>query len=106
MAGGEQLGAEQGQRGLLHDERLVVRPVRLRDRGAPQRAPRRTAVWAGRRADPPARLGPHGGPRSLTPDGPLQPRPMNGILVAVIVMNWTLALSGKLAMYSTASATC
>jgi bleomycin hydrolase len=31
-------GARQGQGRLLHDERLVVRRVRLRDRGAPQRA--------------------------------------------------------------------
>lgn len=29
---------------------------------------------------------------------PLQPRPMNGILVAITVMNWTLASSGRLAM--------
>jgi hypothetical protein len=28
----------------------------------------------------------------------LQPRPMNGILVAMTVMNWTLASSGRLAM--------
>jgi hypothetical protein len=27
-----------------------------------------------------------------------QPRPMNGILVAITVMNWTFASSGKLAM--------
>jgi len=29
---------------------------------------------------------------------PAQPRPMNGILVAMMVMNWTLASSGRLAM--------
>ena len=29
---------------------------------------------------------------------PLQPRPMNGILVAITDMNWTLAFSGRLAM--------
>ena len=34
VAGGEQLGLRQGQGRLLHDERLVVRRVRLRDRGA------------------------------------------------------------------------
>ena len=27
-----------------------------------------------------------------------QPRPMNGILVAMMVMNWMLASSGRLAM--------
>ena len=27
-----------------------------------------------------------------------QPRPMNGIFVAMMVMNWTLASSGRLAM--------
>jgi hypothetical protein len=26
------------------------------------------------------------------------PRPMNGILVAITVMNWTLALSGRLSI--------
>ena len=35
----------------------------------------------------------------------VQPRPMNGIFVAVIVRNRTLASSGSPAMYSTASAT-
>lgn len=34
-----------------------------------------------------------------------QPLPMNGIFVAVIVMNWTLASSGRDAMYKTAAAT-
>src|SRR5580658_2934713 len=33
------------------------------------------------------------------------PRPMNGIAVAITVMNSTFASSGRLAMYSTASAT-
>jgi len=33
-----------------------------------------------------------------------QPRPMNGIVVAVIVMNWTFASSGSPAMNATASA--
>ncbi len=31
---------------------------------------------------------------------------MNGIFVAITVMNWTLASSGRLAMYRTARATC
>ncbi len=35
-----------------------------------------------------------------------QPRPMKGILVAMRVMNWTLADNGSLAMPSTACATC
>ena len=35
-----------------------------------------------------------------------QPRPTNGIFVAMIVMNCMLASSGRLAMCSTASATC
>jgi len=34
------------------------------------------------------------------------PRPMKGIVVAITVMNWTLASSGRLAIYTTASATC
>ena len=34
-----------------------------------------------------------------------QPRPMNGILVAMIVMNCTLASSGRLAIWTTALAT-
>src|SRR2546425_35808 len=34
------------------------------------------------------------------------PRPMNGILVAMTVRNCTLASSGRLAMYTTARATC
>jgi len=37
---------------------------------------------------------------------PPQPRPTNGILVAMIVMNWTFASSGRLAIYTTARATC
>ena len=36
----------------------------------------------------------------------LHPRPMYGIVVAVMVRNWTLVSSGSEAMYSTASATC
>jgi hypothetical protein len=36
----------------------------------------------------------------------LYPRPTKGILVAMMVMNWTLASSGRFAMYTTASATC
>jgi hypothetical protein len=35
-----------------------------------------------------------------------QPRPMYGIRVAIRVMNWTLASSGRFAMNTTASATC
>ncbi len=35
-----------------------------------------------------------------------QPRPMNGIVVAMMVRNCTLASSGSEAMYSTASAAC
>jgi len=34
------------------------------------------------------------------------PPPINGILVAIKVMNWTFASSGRFAMYTTASATC
>src|SRR5258708_6933683 len=62
VAGGEQLGRGQGQGRLLHDERLVVRRVRLRDRGAARRDPRRTAPGSRRRADRAARLGPDGLP--------------------------------------------
>jgi len=41
-----------------------------------------------------------GGPEPSDASGPLpsQPRPMNGILVAMTVMNCTLASSGRLAM--------
>ena len=42
----------------------------------------------------------------LDPLGLDQPRPMNGMVVAVTVMNCTLASSGSPAMNSTASATC
>ena len=38
-------------------------------------------------------------------DGCTYPLPTNGILVAMTVMNWTFASRGRLAMYSTASAT-
>jgi len=34
------------------------------------------------------------------------PRPIKGIFVAITVMNWTFASSGREAMYTTASATC
>jgi hypothetical protein len=37
---------------------------------------------------------------------PAHPRPINGILVAITVMNCTLASRGRFAMYRTASATC
>ena len=38
---------------------------------------------------------------SVPPRGPpAQPRPTNGILVAMMVMNWTLASSGRLAMWT------
>ena len=37
---------------------------------------------------------------------PRHPRPMNGIVVAMIVMNWTFASSGSPAMKATASAAC
>jgi hypothetical protein len=36
----------------------------------------------------------------------LEPRPTKGILVAITVMNWTLASSGRLAMWATARPTC
>jgi len=39
---------------------------------------------------------------SVTPD---QPRPMNGILVAMMVMNWTFTSRGRLAISRTARAT-
>ena len=35
-----------------------------------------------------------------------QPRPTNGIFVAMTVMNWMFASSGRLAMWTTAFATC
>ena len=35
-----------------------------------------------------------------------QPRPTNGIFVAMTVMNWMFASSGRLAMWTTALATC
>jgi hypothetical protein len=35
-----------------------------------------------------------------------QPRPTNGILVAITVINRTFASRGRLAMYTTARATC
>jgi len=38
--------------------------------------------------------------------GTSHPRPMKGILVAMIVMNCTFASNGRLAMYATARATC
>ncbi len=37
---------------------------------------------------------------------PVQPRPMKGILVAMMVMNWMFVASGNSAMWTTASATC
>ena len=43
LAGGEQLGRRPRQGRLLHDERLLVRPVRLRDRRPQERASRRPA---------------------------------------------------------------
>ena len=42
LAGREQLGRREGRQGLLHDERLVVRRVRLRDRRAPRPRCRRS----------------------------------------------------------------
>jgi hypothetical protein len=45
-------------------------------------------------------------PRGLLFAPRRQPRPMNGILLAMIVMNCTFAVSGSSAMCSTASATC
>ena len=41
----------------------------------------------------------------MPPQANPQPRPMYGIVVAVMVRNWTLASSGRDAMYRTASAT-
>ena len=43
--------------------------------------------------------------RSLSRPDRAQPRPTKGILVAMTVMNSTLASSGRLAMWTTASAT-
>ena len=37
---------------------------------------------------------------------PAYPLPTNGIFVAMTVMNWTFAVNGRLAMYTTALATC
>ena len=65
VAGREQLGRGPGQGRLLHDERLVVRRVRLRDRGPAQRAARGAAAGARRRADRAAGLGPDGRPGPL-----------------------------------------
>ncbi|EIF33346.1 hypothetical protein BCh11DRAFT_01112 [Burkholderia sp. Ch1-1] len=45
-------------------------------------------------------------PRGLLCAPRRQPRPTNGILLAMIVMNCTFAVSGSSAMCSTASATC
>src|ERR1700744_6501119 len=65
LAGREQLGLRPGQGRLLHDERLVVRPVRLRDRRAPERAAGRPAERAGDRADRASGLGSDGRPGPL-----------------------------------------
>ena len=64
-----------------------------------------------RRADPgakPVKSVVGRGPPSTAADGRQypQPRPMNGIVVAMIVMNWTFASSGSPAMNATASAAC
>src|SRR6266851_8917341 len=65
MASREQLGFGQGQGRLLHDERLVVRRVRLRDRRPPRRTARGPARGSRREADRAPRLGPDGLTRAL-----------------------------------------
>src|SRR5205814_2375291 len=71
------------------------------DGARPDPGPRAPPRHPGQPREPPGGRSPAGA--GVTPG---QPRPMNGIVVAVMVRNCTLASSGSDAMNSTAPATC